>query len=68
MEEKFIYAMKHNLYVQMACQPKITGLVYKAEIQINAYSFGLVEDFNEVTAHLLSCMKASLVTLWMRLG
>ncbi len=49
MEDKLIYAMKQQLYVEVGCQAKITGLVYKTEIQWTAASFKLVKDFNLVT-------------------
>lgn len=29
MEEKLVYAMKNNLYIEIGCHVKVTGLVYK---------------------------------------
>jgi hypothetical protein len=45
-EDKLSYALKQNLYLKIGCQTKISGLVYKTELQITGMDIKLVEDFN----------------------
>lgn len=51
-----------GVYVKIAASIKCGGLVYRPEVKLMGSSMSLVVNFNEVTEHLLECMRTAIMS------
>jgi hypothetical protein len=46
--------------VKISFNAKVGGLQYRPEIKITGCGINLVEDYNEITDHMLECVKTEI--------
>jgi hypothetical protein len=56
-EDEWMKVCEVNSYVKVGAIAKCGGPVYRPEIKITGNSVVQVTDFNDITHHMLQCMK-----------